>query len=460
MMDERHLAALDEVLRRFSAAMKAVHLYSPDHPLVERATIQLADVFDRLLAEQTEVVIGIVDGHLVVDGQPVLGTPGVGEVLDRFGAVGIDRLTIRRGVTAPELGDFVRRLPPAAAHKYTGDTPGIDPTEHISPSRLRVQRRTETAPHDVHAVRRAYADAVARVEQMWAQTVSEGKADPAVASEIVDGLAELVGQNRRAMVALTALNQYDNYTFTHMVNVGILTMAQARCLGIEGAALRHFGMAGLMHDIGKIKVPPEIITKPAKLTDAEFAIMKRHPMDGAEILRRQVEMPPLVAVVAFEHHLRIDGTGYPDGVRRDSLNLATQLCAIADIYDAMRSQRAYQQAFPTERILVVLQQNDGTRFDQRLVRRFTQLMGIYPPGNLVKLDTGAIAVVLRVHAPDPAKPAVRVIIGPDGNRLTTPYDIALWQHDSPAGPPPRIVTPVSPADVAIDPLPYLDETAA
>ncbi len=458
-MDERHLAALDDLLRRFSAAMKAVHLYSPEHPIVERATVQLADVLDRLLAEQPEVVLGIVDGHVVVDGQPVLGTAGVGEVLDRFVAVGIDRLVIRRGVSAPELGEFVRRLPAGAASKSGTEVP-VDATEHITPSRLRVQRRTESAPHDVHAVRRAYADAVARVEQLWAQTLSEGKADPAVAAEIVDGLAELVGQNRRAMVALTALNQYDNYTFTHMVNVGILTMAQARCLGIEGAALRQFGMAGLMHDIGKIKVPMEVLTKPSKLTDAEFAIMKRHPMDGAEILRRQVEMPPLVAVVAFEHHLRIDGTGYPDGVRRDSLNLATQLCAIADIYDAMRSQRTYQQAFPTDRILVVLQQNDGTRFDQRLVRRFTQLMGIYPPGNLVRLDTGAIAVVLRVHAPDPARPTVRVIIGPDGSRLASPYDIPLWQQDSPSGPPPRIVTPVSPAEVAIDPLPYLDETAA
>ena len=113
--------------------------------------------------------------------------------------------------------------------------------------------------------------------------------------------------------------------------------------------------------------------------------MKRHPVDGAEILRRTLEMPPLAAVVAFEHHLRIDGTGLPGRrARAPSLNLATQLCSIADVYDAMRSQREYQQAFPTERILAVLKQNDGTRFDQHLVRRFTQLMGIYPPGNLVQ----------------------------------------------------------------------------
>ena len=104
-----------------------------------------------------------------------------------------------------------------------------------------------------------------------------------------------------------------------------------------------------------------------------------HVVDGAEILRRTPEMPALAPVVAFEHHLRLDGTGYPFGVTRTGLNLGTMLCSIADVYDAMRSQRAYQEAFPTDRILAVLKRNDGLQFDQHLVRRFSQLMGIYPP---------------------------------------------------------------------------------
>jgi putative nucleotidyltransferase with HDIG domain len=276
---------------------------------------------------------------------------------------------------------------------------------------------------------------------------------------LVEGLASAVGQNRRAMIALTALCRYDNYTFTHMVNVSVLTMAQARSLGIDGAPLRQFGLAGLMHDIGKIKTPAEILTNKDRLTEAEFAIIMKHPVDGADMLRRRLELPPLTAIVAFEHHLRVDATGYPAGVSRPALNVATQLCSIADVYDAMRSQRSYQRAFPTDRILAVMQQNNGTRFDQRLVRRFSQLMGIYPAGNLVRLDNGALAVVLRIHAPDPARPTVRVIVGPDGQRLANPHDVALWAEDGPAGPPPRIVTPVDPAEAGIDPLPYLDADA-
>ena len=144
--------------------------------------------------------------------------------------------------------------------------------------------------------------------------------DVPAALQAVEGLADAVTQNRTALVALTAMRNYDNYTFTHMVNVSILTMGQARALGIEGRLLREFGLSALMHDIGKVRTPKEILNKPDKLTDEEFVIMRRHTVDGAEILRRTPEMPILAPVVAFEHHLRLDGTGYP--VRRATRRLA------------------------------------------------------------------------------------------------------------------------------------------
>src|SRR5262249_25110735 len=160
-----------------------------------------------------------------------------------------------------------------------------------------------------------------------------------MARTMIDGLAQAVAQNRTALLALTTLKNYDNYTFTHMINVSILTMGQARGLGIEGARLRELGMAALMHDIGKVRTPLEILNKPDKLTTDRFAIMKRHTVEGAETLRMTPEVPPLAPVIAFEHHLRTDGTGYPDGISRASLNVGTMLCSIADVYDAMRSRR-------------------------------------------------------------------------------------------------------------------------
>jgi hypothetical protein len=137
------------------------------------------------------------------------------------------------------------------------------------------------------------------------------------------------------------------------------------------------------------------------------------------------------------------------------LNLATMLCGIADVYDAMRSQRKYQKVSPSERILTVLQRNNGSQFDQHLVRRFVQLVGIYPVGNLVKLNTDEVAVVLRAHAPDPFRPKVRVLFGPSGSRVEIPWDINLWETDASTTTASSVTAPVDAADYHIDPLTFI-----
>ena len=327
---------------------------------------------------------------------------------------------------------------------------------HIRVGRITTdERQTGGIVSDMAAIRQLYASAVQAAETAWDSAVEEGMPDVPAALQTVEGLADAVSHNRTALMALTAMRNYDNYTFTHMVNVSILTMGQARALGIEGRLLREFGLSALMHDIGKVRTPKEILNKPDKLTDDEFAIMRKHTVDGAEILRRTPEMPILAPVVAFEHHLRRDGSGYPFGIKRSSLNVATVLCSIADVYDAMRSQRAYQQAFPTDRILAVLQRSDGKQFDQHLVRRFVQLLGIYPPGNLVKLSSGEVAVVLKVHAPDPYRPRVRVLFDESGTRADVPYERNLFESMAHGLPSPTVVAPLDPAAYGVDPLNFM-----
>jgi hypothetical protein len=131
------------------------------------------------------------------------------------------------------------------------------------------------------------------------------------------------------------------------------------------------------------------------------------------------------------------------------------MCGIADVYDAMRSQRAYQQSFPTDRILQVLKRNDGQQFDQNLVRRFVQLLGIYPTGNLVRLNTGEVAVVIEVHAPEPYRPHVRVLFDRKGTKVELPYEINLWEVEAGEERPSSISAPLNPADFDIDPLTLL-----
>ena len=131
------------------------------------------------------------------------------------------------------------------------------------------------------------------------------------------------------------------------------------------------------------------------------------------------------------------------------------LCSIADVYDAMRSQRAYQQAFPSERVLVVLRQDDGTHFEKHLVRRFVQLLGIYPPGTLVKLSTDDVAVVIKVHAPDPYRPRVKILVGADGRRHDVPFERNLWETRGANETLDSVVSPLDPSTYDIDPLTFL-----
>jgi putative nucleotidyltransferase with HDIG domain len=365
---------------------------------------------------------------------------------------GVERVTIDRGVTKDEITTFLESFTTLDPRGAGDPAAAFPPMPHIRVGRVSVGQRVEGGVTDMATIKRLYSDAVSAAESIWDSAHVEGQPDAAVARTMIDGLAQAVAQNRTALLALTTLKNYDEYTFTHMVNVSILTMGQARGLGIDGPLLREFGLAALMHDIGKVRTPIDILSKPEKLTDAEFTIMKRHTIDGAEILRKTPDVPALAPVVAFEHHLRADGTGYPDRARRATLNVGTMLCTIADVYDAMRSQRGYQQSFPTDRILAVLKRNDGQQFDQHLVRRFVQLIGIYPAGNVVRLNTGEVAVVLKVHAPDPYRPQVRVLIDRNGARIALPYDLSLWETSDDPGRPGSIVAPLDPSDFQFDPL--------
>jgi len=450
-MTAPRLQLADELLRRFAAALRSTQLYSKGHPIIARNLDALSAAAQLMHSLQPAIVVGVVGDEVIVDEVPIARADTMGSFIRRLQQSGVERITIERGVTPDQLSTFVYALADAVPD-VNGEPPPLPALTHIRVGRVSVTPRSEGSLADMATIKGLYNDAVSAAADVWESAATESTPDATVARTMIDGLAQAVAQNRTALLALTTLKNYDNYTFTHMVNVSILTMGQARGLGIDGPLLRELGLAALMHDIGKVRTPIEILNKPDKLTDAEFAIMKRHVLDGAEMLRQTPDIPALAPVVAFEHHLRTDGTGYPHGVRRVSLNVGTMLCSIADVYDAMRSQRLYQAAFPTDRILEVLKRNDGKQFDQHLVRRFVQLVGIYPAGNLVRLNTGDVAVVVKAYAPDPYRPRVRVLFDRHAKRLDLAYELNLWDASDDPQRPASIVAPLDPAPFDVDPL--------
>ena len=452
MNDVRQPSINEDLARHFAAALRGCQLYASGHPLQQRNLDQLLDTIAQLHAERPSVALGVVGDQIVVGDTPLRRVASnLAELLRRLKTSGIERIGFDDGVTRQELDDFISAIA-TLTHRRVAGTDLLPEFPHIDVGRIAGPAEATGIARDIIAIKQLYDTASRSAEDVYESARVDGRPELAIARQTVEGLAESVAQNRTALVALTAMKSYDNYTFTHMVNVSILAMAQARAPGLEGPQLRELGLSALMHDIGKIRTPLEILQKTEQLTDDEFVIIQRHVVDGAEILRQTPEMPIMAPTVAFEHHLRIDGTGYPD-VKRPSLNLATMLTSIADVYDAMRSQRAYQQAFPTDRILAVMKRNDGTQFDQNLVRRFVQLIGIYPPGTLVRLSTGDIAVVLRVHAPDPHRPQVQIVRDPEGHPVRSQPTCSLWETTGDNDI--HVTEPLDPEDYDIDPLELL-----
>src|SRR5512136_180939 len=304
----------DDLVRRLASALRGAQLYSSGHPLVGRNINAFADAVGVFLSQQPAVTIGLLGDEVVVDDAPVPKAAGVlGEIKTRLQSRGVQRVTIQHGVEPSEIRALVAALNNPDAPDSHGVTlkhlpDGSFEMPHVRVGRILIEERLEASVADMATIRRLYEEAVVTATRIWEGAQSDGSVDPEEVRNAVHGLAQAVAQNRTALLSLTALRNYDNYTFTHMVNVSILVMGQARGLGIEGPLLREFGMAGLLHDIGKIRTPTEILTKSGRLTDEEAVIMRRHVLDGAEMLRRTSEIPPLVPIVAFEHHLRSDGS--------------------------------------------------------------------------------------------------------------------------------------------------------
>jgi putative nucleotidyltransferase with HDIG domain len=224
---------------------------------------------------------------------------------------------------------------------------------------------------------------------------------------------------------------------------------------MDGTLLREFGFAALMHDIGKVQTPQDVLNKPDKLTNEEFDIMQRHVVDGAHILRRTPEMPALAPIVAFEHHLRQDLSGYPRNIGHRTLNLCTQIVSIADVYDALRSNRVYREGLPSERIKSIMGKKEDPAFNQKLLRRFINLIGLFPIGTLVRLNTEEIAVVTHEHPSDPFRPQVKIIRDRDGGALEETQLVNTWEPDSRGDYPSAVIEAVDPDAVGIDPLEYM-----
>ena len=445
----------EELTRRLAAALRGTELYSPAHPLVQRGIDALTAAAAERLQTAPAIVVGFLGDEVVVDGTRLpRGTASLIGFARDLRDRGIEKITLNRGLSRGEVGHLVAAFTDRTSAAPLQERLVARGVRNVTLGRIVVDEVSDDQA-GIEAARRVYGTAVETAETLWNAAKAGDQPDPVAARKIIDGLARLVTQDRTSLMALTALKKYDNYTFTHMVNVSALAMAQARSLNIDGPLLREFGFAALMHDIGKVHTPLEVLNKPGKLTSDEFDVMKRHVVDGAHILRRTPEMPALAPIVAFEHHLKQDLSGYPENIGNRKLNLCTMIVSIADVFDALRSNRPYREGMATVRIRNIMGEQGNPAFNQALLKRFVNLMGLFPVGNLVRLDKGEVAVVTAEHPTDPFRPQVKIIVDRAGDTLEDPLLINTWERDSRGEHAHAVVEAIDPDTTEIDPLKYL-----
>ena len=270
-------------------------------------------------------------------------------------------------------------------------------------------------------------DTHAHVENVLDAIEKEDAIDIAQSRAVISRCVKSILANANALLWLTKIKDQDHYTAEHCMRVGILAIAFGRFLGLEEKELELLGMGGMLHDVGKMKVPTDILNKPARLNRIEFDIMRQHSTFGKEILEKYQELEPMIIDTAHYHHERIDGKGYPEGIHGSYLHKYIRMVTIVDAYDAITSDRTYKEGSPAFDALKILFSERDKHFDSELVESFIQMIGVYPPGTLVELTNGEVGIVVSANTESRLRPKIELVLTSD-KKIRPPYVINLFDN--------------------------------
>lgn len=232
-------------------------------------------------------------------------------------------------------------------------------------------------------------------------------------------------KNRKAIGLLSDIYIQDHYVYAHSLNVAIYAAAVGLELGYTDKELLELGIGAMLHDIGKLMIPEEVLYKPGRLTDEEFSTVKQHAEYGFNYLRHQQGIPLLAAHCAYQHHERLDGTGYPRALRGDEIHKYARLLSVCDVFDALTTNRVYRSAMLPHDAMEIIFAGTGTHFEPEIVEAFRKTVAIYPIGLTVTLNTGAIGIVVDYNRNLPGRPVVRIIKREDGSKPVPYYEMDL-----------------------------------
>ncbi|MEE8330404.1 MAG: HD domain-containing phosphohydrolase [Acidimicrobiia bacterium] len=432
-MDELSIHGFLQGLRRIS---RSIALYPKQHPLTQESLAVAIVALDEAFGSSPEFVINVRDEGLYRDGHLLphasLEFSGLVHSLE---ARAVTSLTFRRPVIESDLFDLAAFLASTSKDIPAGGTILLNDyslgagAEGLSPLR-------RSYAGSLHSLRRA-TDGLAR----------EGAFDLSAVMASVEDLVNRSLTETKAALLLSTVKSHDEYTFYHSVNTCILTLALGKLIGLTPEELLPIGTGALLHDIGKVALSPEVLNHAGKLSDDAWAEVRLHPQEGAQaILAAAGPSHEVAATVAFEHHSRFDGTGYPSAEGHREPHMFSNMVSVVDVYDALTTRRRYRRAETPTRALRALAHGMGSAHDPELVRAFIHMMGAFPPGSIVRLNDGTAVVVTAAATSTSEILGVRVLDSGDGK--IEPEPVQFGAKD--------VVTSLSPERARIDPSSMLE----
>ncbi|PLX98215.1 MAG: HD family phosphohydrolase [Desulfuromonas sp.] len=381
MSDHRQQALLD-FIRHLASAVTTASIYPLEHKQVGSLCAQALDSILTAIDKDSEISLKRVDDQMILGGKPLGGGMYPIRLASMLKHRGIGHLKISRFVEQQEILNLIAAL-------SRKDKSEIHSTENVRLGKLELRynpsegAEAESTGNEGEAVKPDYADLseeqLDRLMEIYEATKKQKKLHSVGISEIVSSFIASFTRESNPLLALAPLRQMDEYTFTHSINVCVLNLAQASALGIEGALLHDIGIAALLHDVGKIQVPTEILNKKEKLTDDDWKIIKNHPIEGAKFLINAPGVPRLAVVTAYEHHFRFDASGYPTRIGKREQNISSHMTALSDMFDAMLTHRPYSAASELSEVATTMKYMGGTQLHPLLTENFMKIIKKYYP---------------------------------------------------------------------------------
>ena len=426
-------ARVEEAVMLLTTAMRNATFYGLGHKVTRECLERCSATLNTVLGEVGEITVAIKPDHLVFEGMPLRDLVGsLVPLAEEMHARDVGKFTLLPGLEQEELEALIDALiTDEKALEFQGGVKHSLARQRVThvltePSKPEEQDEEERRKQALQIHR----EAVQTIQKAMSAVEHGEQIDTYSVRTSVEDMLHMLLDDGHALMSLAAIKSYDEYLYEHSVNVAIVCMVFGHTLGLSEPQLADLGMAGMLHDLGKVFVPLEIVRKPGPLTEEEWLVMHSHPLIGARVLGTTKGVPEVCAVTAFEHHVRHDRSGYPKLSRNRPLHLFTSMMSIVDTYDSLTTVRPYRAPVRPDQALGWMLYCGANQFEPRLLARFASLLCMYPVGSLVRLDSAEWGLVTGGSPSDLARPVVRLLVDETGQLVRGNRQVDLANRDS------------------------------